>query len=66
MRIGAFEGPSGPYGQPTNVVHPEDNNIVPDAAKAESDAAQALADQLFADIKNAGRDPNAGKTVSTK
>ena len=63
MRIGTFEGPSGPYGGAPNVVHPTDNDITPDPAKAESDAAQALADALYEDLKNAQRDPNAGQVI---
>lgn len=53
MRIGSFEGPSGPYGTPPSTVHPTDNDITPDPAKAEADAAKAAADALFEDLQNA-------------
>lgn len=66
MRIGGFEGPSGPYGVAPNAIHPRDNDITPDPAQAEADSAQARADELFAELKNALRDPNAGKATPTK
>lgn len=66
MRLGAFEGPSGQYGIPVNVVHPSDNDITPTTAQAEADRAKAAADDLYADIQNAiRRDPNAHKAVQT-
>ena len=63
MRLGTFDGPSVEYGRPSNVVHPTDNDITPDPAKAEADAAAAAAADLLNDIQNALRDPNAGKAT---
>lgn len=63
MRLGSFEGPSSLYGVPVNVVHPNDNDITPTAAQAEADALKSAADELFSDLQNALRDPNAGKAV---
>lgn len=63
MRIGSFDGPSVAYGRPSNVVHPTDNDITPTPAQAEADAAKSLADELYSDIQNALRDPNAGKAT---
>jgi hypothetical protein len=65
MRIGSFEGPTGPYGAAVNVVHPVDNDITPSVAAAEADAAKALADELYEELQNTLRDPNAPKTTST-
>lgn len=58
-RIGSFVGPSTPFGVPTDAVHPSDNDITPSAAQAEADALKAATDELYDDINNALRDPNA-------
>jgi len=57
-RWGSFQGPTTPYGLPTNVVHPEDNDITPDPNKAEADALQAQVDDLHDDLINAQRAQN--------
>lgn len=60
MRIGSFAGPSEEYGSQPTTVHPQDNDVTPDLALAEADAAKALADQLFEDLLNTrDRDPAA-------
>jgi hypothetical protein len=58
-RIGSFMGPTTPFGVPTDAVHPTDNDITPSAQQAEADALKAAADELYEDLKNATRDPNA-------
>lgn len=63
-RVGSFAGPTTPYGQPLNTIHPSDNDITPTAAQAEADRAAAVADELYQQLKNALRDPNADKSPS--
>lgn len=58
-RIGSFAGPTTPFGVPTDTVHPSDNDITPSNEQAAADALKAQADELFEDLKNAQRDPNA-------
>lgn len=54
-RFGSFAGPQGGYGVPPNVVHPEDNVITPDKAKAEADLLKSRADELYTDLLNQQR-----------
>lgn len=64
-RVGSFSGPTTPYGTPLSTIHPSDNDITPTAAQAEADRAAALADELYQQIKNAQRDPNASAASGT-
>jgi hypothetical protein len=57
--IGSFIGPQSAYGIPPNALHPQDNDITPDPAQAEADRLAAQAADLFDELKNAQRDPNA-------
>jgi hypothetical protein len=64
MRVGSFTGPTAPYGPPSPIVHPRDNDVSPDKTIAESDAAKALSDALYEDLQNSLlRDKAAVKTT---
>lgn len=65
-RVGSFAGPTTPYGTPLSTIHPTDNNITPSAAQAEADKAAAMADEIYQALKNAQRDPNAGKVAPNR
>lgn len=58
-RVGSFMGPTTPFGVPTDTVAPSDNNIIPDPTIAAADAAKAAADDLYQQIQNLLKDPNA-------
>ena len=50
--MGAFTGPSTPFGVPTSTIHPSDNDITPDPLASEAERINDLADQLYNDIRN--------------
>jgi hypothetical protein len=63
-RMGSFQGPTTPFGIPTSSVHPRDNDITPDPAKAEAEALKAQELSLYEDLQNLEND-YTGKTQAS-
>ena len=61
-RVGGFSGPSAPYGIEPSSIHPRDNDITPDPAKAEADRLKSMQDEIYVKLQNEQREQNRKST----